>query len=95
MRRELLGTGVKVSYIAPRGTKTSQSGSFLEMAKETGMNLDEPEKVAALIVGAIEDERRELYIGWPEKLFVFLNKFIPSVIDRALKKNVDIMSKYL
>lgn len=53
--------------------------------------------MAALIVGAIEDERRELYIGWPEKLFVFLNKFIPSVsvVDRALKKNVDIMSKYL
>lgn len=95
LRREVLGKGVKVSYIAPRGTKTSQSESFLKMAKETDMNLDEAENVAKIIVSAIEDERRELYIGWPEKLFVFLNKFIPSVIDNALKKNVDIMSKYL
>lgn len=95
LRREIVGTGVKVSYVAPRGTKTSQSASFLEMAKETGMNLDAPESVARIIVDAIEAERRELYIGWPEKLFVFLNKFIPSVIDKALKKNVDVMSKYL
>ena len=90
-----MGTGVGVSYVAPRGTKTSQSESFLEMAKKTGMNLDEPEKVAHLIVSAIEAEKRELYIGWPEKFFVFLNKFIPSVIDRALSKNVEIMSRYI
>ncbi|MBE9536265.1 MAG: hypothetical protein IMF07_03710 [Proteobacteria bacterium] len=59
------------------------------------MNLDEPENVARIIVGAIEDEKRELYIGWPEKFFVFLNKFIPSVIDKALSKNVEIMSRYI
>ena len=94
LRRELLGTGVGVTYIAPRATKTSQSKEFFEMAKRTGMNLDAPEKVASIVVDAVLKDVNEVYIGRPERFFVFLNKFIPSVIDRGLKKKADIMAEY-
>lgn len=94
LRRELQGTGVGVTYIAPRATKTSQSKEFFEMAKRTSMNLDAPEKVASIVVDSVEKEVSEVYIGGPERFFVFLNKFIPSVIDRGLKKKADIMAEY-
>jgi len=92
LRREILGTGVGVTYIAPRGTKTSQTESFLEMAKKTGMNLDDPKKVAQIVVNSVIKEKREVYIGGPERLFVLINKLFPKIIDKALRKNVDIMA---
>jgi len=95
LRREIQGSGVGVTYIAPRGTKTSQTESFLEMAKKTGMNLDDPKKVAQIIVNSVVKEKREVYIGGPERLFVLINKLFPKIIDRALRKNVDIMAEYV
>lgn len=95
LRREIMNSGVGITYVAPRGTRTSQSAEFLEMAKKTGMNLDSPEKVARIVVSAIMEDRKEVYIGGPEKLFVLLNKLFPSLIDRALRKNVSIMSEYV
>ncbi|MBE9504507.1 MAG: SDR family NAD(P)-dependent oxidoreductase, partial [Proteobacteria bacterium] len=95
LRRETLGTGVGVTYVAPRGTITSQSTEFLEMAKKTGMNMDPPEKVARVILGAVLSGAKEVYIGRPERFFVFLNKFFPSIIDKALRKNVSIMAEYI
>ena len=95
LRREIQGSGVGVTYVAPRGTKTSQSDRFLEMAKKTGMNLDSPERVARIVVDAISRGKKEVYIGRPERLFVFINKLFPSIIDKALRKNVSIMSEYV
>jgi len=95
LRRELRGTGVGVTYIAPRATRTSQAASFLEMAKKVGMNLDSPEIVAAKITSAIEKEKKELFIGRGESIFARLNSLAPSFFDKALAKKGDIMSKYL
>ena len=36
-----------------------------------------------------------LNMGGPEKLFVLINKLFPSIIDKALRKNVLIMSEYV
>lgn len=95
LRRELIDTGVGVTYIAPRATKTSQSKEFFEMAERTGMNLDAPEKVAAKVIEAISKDRNEVYIGSSERFFAFLNKFVPTVIDRGLKKKIYIMAEYV
>ncbi len=95
LRREVQGTGVGITYVAPRGTLTSQTDEFLEMAKKTGMNLDKPQKVAETVVDAIIRGKKEVYMGKPEKLFVLINKFFPSLIDKALRKNVSIMSEYV
>ncbi|MBI5682841.1 MAG: SDR family oxidoreductase [Deltaproteobacteria bacterium] len=95
LRRELIGTGVGVTYIAPRATKTSQSKEFFEMAERTGMNLDAPDKVASIVVDAVLKDRNEVYIGRPERFFAFLNKFIPSVIDKGLRKKIYVMAEYV
>lgn len=94
LRRELHGTGVGVTYIAPRGTRTSQSSEFFEMAKKMKMNLDKPEKVASIVVKSVEKDANEVFIGFPEKLFVLINKFKPSLVDGGLVKQAKIMSDY-
>lgn len=94
LRRELQGTGVGVTYIAPRATRTFQPEWFFEMARRTGMNLDHPEKVASVVLDAVSKDRKEVYVGRPERLFVFLNKFFPFIIDRGLRKKAEIMAEY-
>ncbi len=94
LRRELDGTGVGVTYIAPRGTRTSQSATFFEMAKKMGMNLDDPEKVGAIVARSVEKEANEVFIGMPERLFVLMNKLMPSAVDKGLRKQTKILAEY-
>jgi len=54
------------------------------------MNFDEPEAVAAKIMQAIQGKKRELYIGFPESLFVRINAIAPSIVDSALKKQNEV-----
>ena len=87
LRRELEGTGVGVTYVAPRGVKTKlNSSAIYRMADAVKMNMDEPEWVAAKIVDAIVKERKDVYLGFPESLFVRINALLPRVVDGALKK---------
>ena len=95
LRRELHGTGVGVTYVAPRATRTSQSKEFLEMARRTGMRMDLPERVASVVVEAVSREMNEVYVGGPERLFVFVNKLFPAIVDRALKKKASVMAEYI
>lgn len=87
LRRELKGTGVSVTYVAPRFTKTPlNEGVINQMAKAVGMHADNPDFVAAHIVRAIEKNSREYYIGWPESLFVRINAIFPRLLDIALSE---------
>lgn len=87
LRRELEGSGVGVTYIAPRGVKTGfNTDAVYRMAQVVKMNLDEPEVVASAIVAAIRSERSEAYIGWPEKLFVRINALLPRLVDNGVRK---------
>ncbi|MBI5233915.1 MAG: SDR family oxidoreductase [Deltaproteobacteria bacterium] len=94
LRRELMDTGVGVTYIAPRATRTSQPAVFFEMAEKMKMNLDCPDKVANIVIDAVEKERSEVYIGWPERFFGLINKLKPSLVDNGLKKQIAIMKDY-
>lgn len=95
LRRELHGTGVGVTYIAPRATRTPlNSSAVVRMNEALKVAMDPPEQVAAAIVGAIEQERAEAYLGWPEKLFVRLNAILPRLVDGALRKQHEIMRKF-
>lgn len=88
LRRELSGTGVEVTYVAPRAVRTAlNTPAVLEFAKLTHMNMDEPELIADRIVAAIRDRRRDVYFGFPEALFVRLNALFPGLVDRALAAN--------
>jgi short-subunit dehydrogenase len=95
LRRELHGSGVGVTYIAPRATRTPlNSSAVVRMNEALKVAMDPPEQVAAAIVRAIEQERAEVYLGWPEKLFVRLNAILPGLVDGALRKQHDIMRKF-
>lgn len=88
LRRELAGTGVAVTYVAPRAVATPfNSDRVNEFARLTGMAVDDPDRIARRIVAAIRKDRRDVYLGFPESVFVRLNALAPSVIDGALKSN--------
>ncbi|MBI5918737.1 MAG: SDR family oxidoreductase [Nitrosomonadales bacterium] len=87
LRRELDGTGVDVTYIAPRYTKTPiNAGAAARMSEALKMNMDDPDLVATNIVRAIEKDAKDYYIGFPECLFVRLNAILPRVVDCAMRK---------
>jgi short-subunit dehydrogenase len=88
LRRELSGTGVDVTYVAPRAVRTALiTPAVLEFARLTQMNLDAPEPVARRIVQAIRERKRDVYFGFPESLFVRINALFPGLIDGALSAN--------
>lgn len=85
LRRELAGSGVEVTYVAPRAMRTPMTtAAVMEFARLTGIRLDEPDEVAARIVAAIRGPRREVHIGFPESAFVRLNALFPRLVDGAL-----------
>jgi short-subunit dehydrogenase len=87
LRRELADSGVGVTYVAPRGVKTKlNSTSIYRMADKVKMTMDEPAWVAQQIVQGIEKERKDLYLGFPESLFVRINALLPRLVDGAMKK---------
>lgn len=87
LRRELAGSGVGVTYVAPRYTRTPLNhGPVSRMAEAVGMNSDAPEVVVRHVVRAIEKNREDYYIGWPECLFVRINAIFPRLVDGALHK---------
>ncbi len=87
LRRELDGSGVGVTYVAPRAVKTKlNSGAVYRMAEEVGMNMDEPQWVARRIVEAIKTDAKDRYLGFPESLFTRFNALLPRLVDGALRK---------
>lgn len=85
LRRELADSQIDVTYIAPRAVRTPlNTDTIMQMGKATGMNMDEPEAVAAKIARAITGRAKDVYLGFPEKLFVRLNAILPRIVDRAL-----------
>ena len=95
LRRELTGTGIGVTYVAPRFTRTAFNRSAVtRMANALKMNQDDPESVAASVIAAIERNDRERYLGWPEKLFVRINSILPRLVDPRLIKQVDLMRPF-
>lgn len=96
LRRELAATSVHVFYIAPRATATDMNQAAVrDMNVELGNAMDSPEHVAMQIVNAIRREQKKLFIGWPEKLFIFVNSLMSGVVDRALFKQLPIIQRFL
>jgi short-subunit dehydrogenase len=96
LRRELVDTNIKVTYIAPRGVNTPMNdAATLAMLAKTGGNVDEPEKVASIIIKAIEHQKQEVFIGQPESFFAWLNGFMPSVVNLGLKKQARLAKEFV
>lgn len=95
LRRELDASGVGVTYVAPRAVKTAiNTQAVYRMAEATKMKMDEPAWVAARIVHAIESDAKDIYLGWPESLFVRVNALLPRLVDGALRAKNAVMLKF-
>jgi short-subunit dehydrogenase len=95
LRRELIDTRIGVTYVAPRSVSTSMNdANTLAMLAKTGGNLDDPDKVAAIIVNAIEREKQEVYIGQPESFFAWLNGVAPKIVNLGLKKQAKLAKEF-
>ncbi|WP_367253690.1 SDR family oxidoreductase [Pseudomonas sp. stari2] len=94
LRRELADTRVGVLYVAPRATRTSMN-SLAAQALNDALNasVDDPQTVAAAVVHAIVGDRRDLYLGWPERFFVRLNSLLPILVDRGLRKQLPLIRR--
>jgi short-subunit dehydrogenase len=88
LRRELTGSGIDVTYVAPRAVNTAlNTAKVQEFARLTGMAMDQPQAVAQRIVDVVAARKREAYLGFPEALFVRLNALLPNLVDQALAGN--------
>lgn len=95
LRRELAESGVGVTYVAPRAVKTAFNPPVVHKMAELGMmRMDEAEWVARKIVHAVERERDEVYLGFPESLFARINAVLPGLVGRALVKQVPALSAF-
>lgn len=95
LRRELAGSGVGVTYVSPRAVRTPFNPPVVhEMAAIGMMHMDEPEPIAQAIVRALEKERKECYLGFPESLFARINAVFPALVDRALAKQTAILKRF-
>jgi short-subunit dehydrogenase len=88
LRRELAGSGVRVTHIAPRAVRTPfNTAAVMRFAEITRMNMDPPELVAGRIVASVLRPVDQVVIGFPESLFVRINALAPRLVDRALGAN--------
>lgn len=95
LRRELADTRVGVLYVAPRATRTAMNApGVVAMNEALKVAMDEPDQVAEAVAAAIVREREELYLGWPEKLFVRLNGLLPRLVDQALRKQLPVIQRF-
>jgi short-subunit dehydrogenase len=95
LRRELADTRVKVLYLAPRATRTPMnSPAVVALNSELSVAMDDPQQVARQLLAAMQAEREELYLGWPEKLFVKLNGLLPKLVDQSLRKQLPVIQRF-
>jgi short-subunit dehydrogenase len=92
LRRELADTRVGVLYVAPRATRTAMNSPAAQ-ALNTALNasVDDPQAVAGAVIQAIAGDRRDLFLGWPERFFVRLNSLLPGLVDRGLRKQLPLI----
>ncbi len=94
LRRELADTRVSVLYVAPRATRTSMNSATAQALNDAlKANVDDPQIVASAVIHAIAGDRRDLYLGWPERFFVRLNNLLPQLVDRGLRKQLPLIRR--
>lgn len=84
IRRELSGTGVGVTYVAPRATRTAAEAEFGALIEPLDMVLDSAERVATEAWEAIQAGRRESFPRGKERFFVKVQRLFPSLVDRSV-----------
>jgi short-subunit dehydrogenase len=94
LRRELADTAIRVTYVAPRATRTPlNSAAVCELNAALGIAMDEPAAVADKVIAAMRHPA-DHYLGWPEKLFVRINNLLPGLVDRNLRRQLGVVRRF-
>ena len=95
LRRELADTRVRVHYLAPRATRTPINSPAVErMNAELKVAMDPPEIVARAARRVLEKDLSAVVVGWPEKLFAWINAILPGVVDGAIVRQLPVIQRY-
>lgn len=96
LRRELAASNIKVSYLAPRATRTGMNTDTVYLMNEAlGVVMDDPLWVAERLIDVLERGKSvDRYLGWPEKLFVKINALLPKLVDRSISKQLSSIQRY-
>jgi short-subunit dehydrogenase len=95
LRRELVGTPVRVHELAPRATRTPiNAPAVVRMNAELKVAMDSPETVARAVRRLLEKDIDAAVIGWPEKLFARLNALLPGVVDSAIVRQLPVIRRH-
>ena len=84
LRREWARRGISVTYVAPRGTQTDAAAAFQRVNPEQAIEFDPPDGLARHVWQSVTKGRAYVGPPVPEKLYIFLQRFFPGVIDLAL-----------
>jgi short-subunit dehydrogenase len=96
LHRELADSRITVQHITPRATRTPlNSDAMDELNRQLGNRVDDPERVADVVVTGLSARRTNTLIGWPESLFARVNAVFPSVVDSALIKQMPVIRQFI
>lgn len=95
LRRELADGPVRVTWFAPRSTRTAMNREAVgALNAELGVAMDDPAAVAAAFMDLLRAPARERLLGMPERLFARLNQVLPSLVDRGLRRQLPIIRRH-
>ena len=96
LRRELLGSNIGITYVAPRGIRTAMNdANTVAMWNKVGNKMDDPITVAKRIVKGLEKEQQEIFIGFSESFYAWLNGILPKVVSAGMKAPTLIARQFL
>jgi len=96
LSRELADSSVDVRYFAPRATKTAFNDKNVDALNEAlSVSVDEPSQVAKEFMAFINSGKKRYFVGWPEKLFSRINGAFPSLVDKAIGKQLATIKRCL
>ena len=83
-------------YLAPRATATAiNSERVMALNSALGNATDAPDVVAQALLRQLRTERPTLAVGRPERLFARLNALLPGLIDRAIRRQLPTIRRFL
>jgi short-subunit dehydrogenase len=96
LRRELADTPIAVRYFAPRAICTPlTTPAMAALNAALGTREDQPERVAQALLRFLEGRSAERRIGFPERLYVWINRVAPALNERGLRAQLGTIRRYL
>ena len=95
LAREYSNSAILFKYFSPRATDTAMNSPVVvEMNAKLGVKMDNPEFVAEELYQFLQNDKLYYQVGYPEKIFVKVNQILPTVVSKAINKNIDIIKNY-